>query len=148
MLLLPAALKNNAMTVLSLIAFSISSGPSTSMILAPVVVTAWSKRYRCVFCMITSGRGPGRLGSCLIFSGSIPVMEAAVLSRMAQEAPEVTMADSLCSILAILASALSCNLYISAKSCEVELIAANTSGSMSDPDKKVMVTDALMTGVP
>src|SRR6201995_5553536 len=66
---------------------------------------------------------------------------------MAHAAPEVTIADSTCSISAILAPTLSCNSYMLAKSCEVELIASNTSGNISDPDKKVMVTDALITGV-
>src|SRR4051812_10766715 len=97
--------------------------------------------------MITSGRGPGRFGNSLIFSASVPVMAAAVLSNIAHAAPDVTMADSTCSISAILAPTLSCTSYILAKSCAVELIASNTSGNINDPDKKVMVTDALITGV-
>src|ERR1700712_2414342 len=97
--------------------------------------------------MITSGRGPGRFGNSLIFSGFVPVIAAAVLSNMAHAAPEVTIADSTCSISAILAPTLSCNSYILAKSCEVELIASSTSGGINEPDKKVMVTDALITGV-
>src|SRR3954463_3827233 len=66
---------------------------------------------------------------------------------MAHDAPDVTMAASTCSISAILPPTLSCSSYILAKSCEVELIASNTSGSINEPDKKVMVTDALITGV-
>src|SRR3569833_1301104 len=97
--------------------------------------------------MITSGIGPGRLGSNFIFSASVPVMQAAVLNKMAHAAPEVTIADSTCSISAILAPTLSCSSYILAKSCEVELMASSTSGSIKEPDKKVMVTDALITGV-
>src|SRR5690606_15641479 len=66
---------------------------------------------------------------------------------MAHAAPDVTMAASHCSISAILAPTLSCSSYMLAKSCAVELIASSTSGSIKEPERKVMVTLALIIGV-
>jgi len=60
--------------------------------------------------------GPGRFGIFLIFSLSVPVIQAAVLSRIAQAAPEVTMAPSTFRSSAIFAPTLSCSSNILAKS--------------------------------
>ena len=96
--------------------------------------------------MITSCFMPVVSGSCLILTGSVPVMQAAVVNTRPQAAPDVTYAASTSSITAIRWPTFSCNSLSRQNSCEVSRMMSSTSGVISDPPYRVTVPAALITG--
>ena len=96
--------------------------------------------------MITSLFMPARLGRSTIFWGSLPVRMAAVPRVSADAAPQVTMAASQWSSVAIRWPTLSCSSSSITKCLEAYWMASITSGGISEAVMAVYVPAALMKG--
>lgn len=115
----------------------ISSKLSTTTIFPPAAWIAWSYSPRCDFWMTTSLGIPVVSGNRFMMLLSVPAIHAATTCVMAAHAPLLTMANSAPISCASRAPTASCSSSKSTKLSAAAIIAALTSGSMSDPPRTV-----------